>query len=88
MKPRISICIANYNGIDLIDACIASVRTQDCAAAVEIIVHDDASQDGSAAHIRTRHPDVTLIESAAKTSASASPTIAWPRLQRATICCC
>jgi GT2 family glycosyltransferase len=63
MKPRISICIANYNGIDLIDACIASVRTQNCPAAVEIIVHDDASQDGSAAHIRTRHPDMTLIES-------------------------
>lgn len=65
MKTRISICIANYNGIDLIDACIASVRTQDCAAAVEIIVHDDASVDGSAAHIRARHPDVVLIASEA-----------------------
>lgn len=64
MKPRISVCIANYNGIDLIDACIASVRAQDCAAGVEIIIHDDASTDGSAGHIRKRHPDVTLIESA------------------------
>jgi GT2 family glycosyltransferase len=59
----ISICIPNYNGIDLIDACIASVRNQDCAAPLEIIIHDDASTDGSAEHIRTHHPDVLLIES-------------------------
>ena len=62
MSPIVSICIANYNGIDLIDACIASVRAQDCAFPVEIIVHDDASQDGSVALIRARHPDVRLIE--------------------------
>lgn len=57
-----SVCIANYNGIGLIDACIESVRSQDCGFAVEIIVHDDASTDGSAAHIAARHPDVRLIE--------------------------
>ena len=61
--PRVSICIPNYNGIDLIDACIASVRNQDCVVSLEIIVHDDASTDGSAEHIRTQHPDVHLIES-------------------------
>ncbi|MBI4989027.1 MAG: glycosyltransferase [Rhodocyclales bacterium] len=49
--------------MSLIDACIASVRTQDCDFAVEIIVHDDASTDGSAAHIAARHPDVRLIAS-------------------------
>lgn len=61
--PLITVCIANYNGIDLIDACIASVRAQTLAD-VEIIVHDDASTDGSVEHIRARHPDVRLIESA------------------------
>jgi GT2 family glycosyltransferase len=63
MMPRISVCIPNYDGIGLIDDCIASVRAQDCAASVEIIVHDDASTDGSAAHIRAAHPDVLLLES-------------------------
>lgn len=63
MNVACSVCIAHYNGIDLIDACIASVRAQDCGFAVEIIVHDDASSDGSAAHIAARHPDVRLIES-------------------------
>lgn len=61
--PLCSVCIANYNGIGIIDAAIASVRAQDCGFTVEIIVHDDASTDGSAAHIRERHPDVQLIES-------------------------
>jgi len=56
-----SVCIANYNGMELIDACIDSVRTQNCGFAVEIIVHDDASTDGSAAHIAAHHPDVRLI---------------------------
>lgn len=62
-QPLISVCIANYNGIGVIDACIDSVRTQTVNARVEIIVHDDASGDGSAAHLRTHHPDVRLIES-------------------------
>lgn len=59
----VSVCIANYNGIDLIDACIASVRAQTGDFTFEIIVHDDASTDGSAAHIRRLHPDVRFLES-------------------------
>lgn len=58
-----SVCIANYRGIDMIDDCIDSVRQQINGCTVEIIVHDDASDDGSAAYIRARHPDVRLIES-------------------------
>ena len=60
----ISVCIAHYRGIELIDACIASVRAQAGGLDVEIVVHDDASPDGSAAHIREKHPDVKLIASA------------------------
>ena len=58
-----SICIANYNGIGLIDECLASVRAQNFGDPIEIIVHDDASNDGSAEHIRANYPDVLLIES-------------------------
>lgn len=60
----VSVCIANFDGIGFIDACIASVYAQQGELAIEIIIHDDASGDGSAAHIRARHPDVRLIESA------------------------
>jgi len=61
--PTVSVCIANYNGLGVIDDCIASVLAQDCGFPVEIIVHDDASSDGSAQHIRAAYPQVILIES-------------------------
>jgi GT2 family glycosyltransferase len=62
-RPVCSVCIANYNGVALIDACILSVLAQDCDFAIEIIVHDDASTDGSVQAIRTRYPNVKVIES-------------------------
>lgn len=61
--PICSICIANYNGLDIIAECIESVLAQDCSFPIEIIVHDDASTDGSAELVRTRFPHVRLIES-------------------------
>lgn len=61
--PKVSILIANYNGINIIDACIASVLNQNCSFPLEIIVHDDASSDGSATYISNTFPEVTLIAS-------------------------
>ncbi len=62
--PTVSVCIANYNGMGIIDGCIASVLAQNCEFPVEIIVHDDASTDGSVPHIREHYPQVRLLESA------------------------
>lgn len=59
--PVCSICIANYNGIGVIDDCINSVLDQDVDFEYEIIVHDDASSDDSVTHIRDRYPEVRLI---------------------------
>ncbi len=61
--PLVSVCIANYNGMAVIDECLGSVLEQDGYIEVEILVHDDASSDGSVAYIRSRYPDVKLIES-------------------------
>ncbi|MCR4299047.1 MAG: glycosyltransferase [Gallionella sp.] len=61
--PLISVCIANYNGMAMIDDCLRSVLEQDCGFPVEIIVHDDTSTDGSAQHIRAAYPEVILLES-------------------------
>lgn len=61
--PTISVCIANYNGIGVIEACIASVKAQAIDLAIEIIVHDDASSDDSIEYIRNHYPDVNLIQS-------------------------
>lgn len=62
-RPTITVCIANYNGLDVIDACLQSILGQTINLPLEIIIHDDASTDRSAAHIRTCYPQVRLIES-------------------------
>ncbi|MFA7316214.1 MAG: glycosyltransferase family 2 protein [Sulfuricella sp.] len=62
-KPLISVCIANYNGMEIIDDCLHSVLEQEGDISVEILVHDDASSDGSASYIRDRYPNVQLITS-------------------------
>jgi hypothetical protein len=58
-----SVCIANYNGVGVIEACIESVLNQTWSLPTEIIVHDDASTDASVALVRERYPQVCLIES-------------------------
>lgn len=59
--PLISVCIANYNGERLLSDCIDSVLAQ--GIDVEILVHDDASTDGSLALLASRYPQVRVIAS-------------------------
>lgn len=61
--PVVSVCIANYNGEQMIADCIDSLLVQDCGSDIEIIVHDDASTDSSVALLRLRYPQVTLLVS-------------------------
>ena len=53
----ISVSIVNTNSRDLLLACLESLRGQDA----EIVVLDNASEDGSAEAVRERFPDVRLI---------------------------
>ncbi|MDQ0010171.1 GT2 family glycosyltransferase [Luteibacter jiangsuensis] len=62
VDPVVSICIANYNGEQILDACLDSVRTQILDDSFEIIVHDDASTDASL-EILSQHPEVRIIQS-------------------------
>jgi len=61
--PVCSVCIANFNGKAIIEDCLNSVYSQSFNYPIEIIVHDDASTDGSPELIRERYPDVKLIAS-------------------------
>lgn len=63
-RPLVSVCIANYNGEDLLDACIGSVLAQENAPAFEIIVHDDASTDRSLS-VLEKYPTVRVMRSEA-----------------------
>lgn len=63
-QPRVSVCIANYDGEALLPDCIDSVLAQDTDAVIEILVHDDASRDGSLAMLGERYPQAQVIASA------------------------
>jgi GT2 family glycosyltransferase len=53
----VSITIVNANGRELLLACLASLQGEDA----EIVVLDNASEDGSAEAVRERFPQVRLI---------------------------
>lgn len=61
--PLCTVCIANYNGKYVLKACLDSVFCQDFPYPVEVIVHDDASTDGSSDIVSEQFPSVRLIRS-------------------------
>lgn len=61
-KPVCSVCIANFNGEQMLDDCLDSVFAQMGEFDVEVIVHDDASTDRSL-DVLARHPGVISIPS-------------------------
>ena len=62
-RPICSVCIANYNGATVLNDCLDSVLSQDCGVELEIIVHDDASTDGSLELLRHRYPQACVLAS-------------------------
>lgn len=62
-EPLCSICIANFNGVALLDDCLKSIELQSSEIGIEIIVHDDASTDDSVSFLRSRYPNVEVIAS-------------------------
>ncbi len=56
----LSVVIPNWNGLHFLETCLESLRAQRYDA-LEIILVDNASQDGSQAYVRDQYPEVTLI---------------------------
>jgi hypothetical protein len=65
-EPLLSILIVNYNGLRFLDECLASVA-QFVACSHEVILVDNASADGSVAHLEANFPHIHLIKSAVNT---------------------
>ena len=56
--PDVSVSLVNTSSRDLLLACLESLQ----GSGAEVVVLDNASEDGSAAAVRERFPDVRLIE--------------------------
>jgi GT2 family glycosyltransferase len=61
-NPLITVVVVNWNRRDLLRACLRSLYAQKMAEAVEIIVVDNGSTDGSAATVRSEFPQAQIIE--------------------------
>jgi GT2 family glycosyltransferase len=59
----VSVCVANYNGADVIVQCLDSIYAQQTTSPVEVLVHDDGSSDASLQLIQDQFPQVELIVS-------------------------
>jgi GT2 family glycosyltransferase len=63
VSAELSYCVVNTNGRDHLLACLDAIRrTHPEGIPHEVLVLDNASEDGSADAVRERHPDVRLIE--------------------------
>lgn len=60
-RPDISICIANYNGADVLLAAVNSIFRQITNCSYEIIVHDDASSDNAMTQLIEKFPQIETI---------------------------
>ena len=59
-SPDVSVVIVTWNGRQYLDACLDAVAAQQ-GVRVETIVVDNASSDGTAAHLHERYPSVRLV---------------------------
>ena len=59
--PDISIVIPTHNRISMLREAIASLYAQNYEGAVEVIVVDDNSQDGTSEAIHQNYPDINLM---------------------------
>jgi len=62
LTPTLSYCVVNTNGREFLLACLAAIeRTHPAGVEREILVLDNASDDGSAAAVRALRGDIRLI---------------------------
>ena len=62
-KPLISVCVVTYQHKKYIGECLDSILRQKGEFSLEILVHDDASTDGSQEMIRVyqeKYPDIVF----------------------------
>lgn len=64
-EPIVSVCIANWNCVELLRRCLESLLRQPQGVSFEVVVVDNCSDDGAPEMIRREFPQVTLVVNSA-----------------------
>ncbi|MHA7943380.1 glycosyltransferase family 2 protein [Formosa sp. 3Alg 14/1] len=83
---KLSVVILNYNVCHFLELCLKSVVTATSKIDAEIIVVDNQSSDDSCHMIKTRFPEVTLIENTANYGFSKGNNIGVSRAKGEYVC--
>ena len=60
-RPKVSVVVANRNGVDFLWHCLFALKTQNTPP-YEIILVDNASEDASVSFVKTNYPQVKILE--------------------------
>jgi len=63
-RPDLTICIVSWNTREYLLRCLESIREAPDLATREVIVVDNASQDGTVEAVTAAHPEVKLVQNA------------------------
>jgi GT2 family glycosyltransferase len=63
-RPRVSVVIVNWNTLEMLRRCLASLAADVECGLCEIIAVDNGSHDGSPEMVKSEFPSVTLVENA------------------------
>jgi N-acetylglucosaminyl-diphospho-decaprenol L-rhamnosyltransferase len=75
LPPTLSYCVVNTNGREYLLACLEAIeRTHPAGVEREVLVLDNASEDGSPAAVRERGGDIRLIALEQRTGKAANDT--------------
>lgn len=74
---KLSIAIASWNTVNLLDQCLESVYRTSADLDFEIIVVDNASKDGSADMVASKYPDVKLLQNRVNLGFAAACNLAF-----------
>lgn len=59
---EVSIIIPNYNGIEYLENCLRSLKSQENQSEMEIIVVDNGSTDGSSELVHRKFPEISYLQ--------------------------
>jgi N-acetylglucosaminyl-diphospho-decaprenol L-rhamnosyltransferase len=80
VDPVVSYCVVNTNGREMLLACLDAIeRTHPAGVERQVLVLDNASDDGSAAAVRALGGDIELIEQPRRTGKAANDSLLMER---------